>query len=34
VRRKLEVDPGAPRVIQTERFIGYVFVLPDEPFEK
>ena len=28
LRRKLEADPGAPRVIKTERGIGYVFVLP------
>ena len=32
LRRKLEVDPSAPRVIQTERGIGYVFALPVEPF--
>jgi two-component system, OmpR family, response regulator len=32
LRRKLEVDPGAPRVIQTERGIGYIFALPVEPF--
>jgi two-component system OmpR family response regulator len=25
LRRKLEVDPSAPRVIQTERGVGYVF---------
>ena len=30
LRRKLEIDPGAPRVIQTERGIGYVFALPVE----
>jgi DNA-binding response OmpR family regulator len=30
LRRKLEVDPSAPRVIQTERGIGYVFTLPVE----
>jgi DNA-binding response OmpR family regulator len=28
LRRKLEADPGAPRVIQTERGVGYVFVPP------
>jgi DNA-binding response OmpR family regulator len=32
LRRKLEVDPSAPRAIQTERGIGYVFALPVEPF--
>src|SRR4030081_2727079 len=32
LRRKLESDPSAPRVIQTERGVGYVFVLPVEPF--
>jgi DNA-binding response OmpR family regulator len=32
LRRKLEVNPGAPRVIQTERCVGYVFALPVEPF--
>jgi DNA-binding response OmpR family regulator len=31
LRRKLEVDPSAPRLIQTERGIGYVFALPVEP---
>jgi two-component system, OmpR family, response regulator len=30
LRRKLETDPGAPRVIQTERGVGYVFTLPVE----
>jgi len=30
LRRKLEPDPNAPRVIQTERGIGYVFALPVE----
>jgi DNA-binding response OmpR family regulator len=29
---KLETDPNAPRVIQTERGVGYVFALPVEPF--
>jgi two-component system, OmpR family, response regulator len=28
LRRKLETDPSAPRVIQTERGVGYVFALP------
>ena len=32
LRRKLEVDPSAPRVIQTERGVGYIFALPVEPF--
>jgi two-component system OmpR family response regulator len=32
LRRKLEVDPSAPRVIQTKRGIGYIFALPVEPF--
>jgi len=32
LRRKLEVDPSAPRVIQTERGVGYVFSLAVEPF--
>lgn len=30
LRRKLEADPSAPRIIRTERGIGYVFVLPVE----
>jgi DNA-binding response OmpR family regulator len=32
LRRKLEADPSAPRIIQTERGVGYVFVLPVERF--
>ena len=32
LRRKLETNPGAPQVIQTERGFGYVFALPVEPF--
>jgi two-component system OmpR family response regulator len=32
LRRKLEIDPSAPRVIRTERGIGYVFALAAEPF--
>jgi two-component system OmpR family response regulator len=31
LRRKLETDPSAPSIIQTERGIGYVFTLPVEP---
>jgi len=30
LRRKLEADPSAPRVIQTERGVGYIFTLPVE----
>jgi two-component system OmpR family response regulator len=30
LRRKLESEPGAPRIIRTERGIGYVFGLPVE----
>ena len=32
LRRKLEIDPSAPRVIRTERGVGYAFALPVEPF--
>ena len=32
LRRKLEINSSAPRVIQTERGIGYIFALPVEPF--
>jgi two-component system, OmpR family, response regulator len=32
LRRKLEIDPSAPRVIQAERCVGYMFALPVEPF--
>jgi two-component system OmpR family response regulator len=32
LRRKLEIDPSAPRVIRTERGVGYVFALSVEPF--
>ncbi|MDB5406060.1 MAG: two component transcriptional regulator, winged helix family, partial [Rhodospirillales bacterium] len=31
LRRKLEIDPSAPRIIQSERGVGYVFTLPVEP---
>jgi two-component system, OmpR family, response regulator len=30
LRRKLETDPSAPRIIRTERGIGYVFTVPIE----
>lgn len=30
LRRKLEADPRAPRIIRTERGVGYVFALPVE----
>jgi DNA-binding response OmpR family regulator len=32
LRRKLETDSSAPRVIRTERGVGYVFALPVEVF--
>jgi len=32
LRRKLEIDPTTPRVIQTERGVGYVFAIPVDPF--
>ena len=32
LRRKLEIDPNAPRMIQTDRGIGYVFALPVERY--
>jgi two-component system, OmpR family, response regulator len=32
LRRKLETHAGAPRVIRTERGVGYVFAIPVEPF--
>jgi DNA-binding response OmpR family regulator len=31
LRRKLETDPSAPRIIKTERGIGYVFAVRVEP---
>jgi DNA-binding response OmpR family regulator len=31
LRRKLETDPTAPSIIQTERGVGYLFALPVEP---
>jgi hypothetical protein len=30
LRRKLEIDPSSPRIIQTERGVGCVFALPVE----
>ena len=30
LRRKLETDPDAPRIIQTERGVGYMLSLPVE----
>jgi DNA-binding response OmpR family regulator len=32
LRRKLEAHVSAPRIIRTERGIGYVFSLPVEQF--
>jgi DNA-binding response OmpR family regulator len=32
LRRKLQTDPKAPRVIRTERCVGYVFEVPVERF--
>lgn len=32
LRRKLETDASEPRIIQTERGVGYVFALPVETF--
>ena len=32
LRRKLETDPSAPRIIQTQRGVGYVFTLQVEQF--
>ena len=34
LRRKLETDPAAPSIIQTERGVGYVFALPVEPLSE
>ena len=31
LRRRLEADPARPRIIQTERGVGYTFALPVEP---
>jgi DNA-binding response OmpR family regulator len=32
LRRKLEIDPAAPRFIQTQRGVGYVFAIPVEAY--
>jgi len=32
LRQKLEIDPSAPRIIQTVRGVGYIFALSVEPF--
>jgi DNA-binding response OmpR family regulator len=32
LRRKLEIDPNAPRVIETERGVGYIFTAKVKPF--
>jgi len=32
LRRKLEIDQGAPRIIQTARGIGYIFAVSVESF--
>jgi two-component system, OmpR family, response regulator len=32
LRRKLEIDPAAPRFIHTERGVGYVFAIPVEAY--
>ena len=32
LRQKLEIDPSAPRIIQTVRGVGYIFALLVEPF--
>jgi two-component system, OmpR family, response regulator len=32
LRRKLETDASSPRIIRTERGVGYVFALPVETF--
>ena len=32
LRRKLEKETSAPRIIRTERGVGYVFALPVESF--
>jgi DNA-binding response OmpR family regulator len=32
LRRKLETDASTPRIIRTERGVGYVFAVPVEPY--
>jgi two-component system OmpR family response regulator len=32
LRRKLEIDPNAPRVIETKRGVGYIFTAIVKPF--
>src|ERR1700737_4148658 len=32
LRRKLELDPSAPQIIQTERGVGYIFAFTVEPY--
>jgi len=32
LRRKLEIDPNGPRVIETERGVGYIFTAIVKPF--
>jgi two-component system, OmpR family, response regulator len=32
LRRKLEIDPNGPRIIQTARGVGYIFMPSVEPF--
>jgi DNA-binding winged helix-turn-helix (wHTH) protein len=34
LRRKLEPNPGAPRIIQTDRGVGYRFCLPIEAVQR
>src|ERR1700736_3068471 len=32
LRRRLEIDPNAPRIIETERGVGYIFTAMVKPF--
>jgi two-component system OmpR family response regulator len=34
LRRKLEIEPGAPRLIRTERGVGYIFAVPVELLDR